>query len=198
MMIKSVSRYVALGGIVACVTAAHAAPVQWTIATGGNGHWYEIVQAPGINWYDARSAAQGLSHMGLQGDLATVNSYAEWTFMQSMGYLHQYWLGATNNTFDLWNGASWNWINGEGNASSVQALFVWPGYEGWETPPFGLLAWWDVFGDWQANLGAPHTQGYIVEYQVRGGGGGGTAIPGPLAALPFLSGLIALRRRKSS
>src|SRR4030042_294611 len=30
-----------------------AAPVRWEISDGGNGHWYEAVSDPDINWTDA-------------------------------------------------------------------------------------------------------------------------------------------------
>ncbi len=40
------------------VPGTMAAPVQWSIADGGNGHYYEAVLVPeGISWTDANEIA---------------------------------------------------------------------------------------------------------------------------------------------
>lgn len=63
-----------------------AAPVQWTIASGGNGHWYEIVTTPSIfvgqDFNAALADATSRTHLGQSGYLATVTSAAENAFLR--------------------------------------------------------------------------------------------------------------------
>src|SRR4051795_2608709 len=33
-------------------------PVQWAVASGGNGHWYAFVSDPGVTWTEAEAAAE--------------------------------------------------------------------------------------------------------------------------------------------
>jgi len=74
--------------LVVATSAAIATPVQWTTASGGNGHWYDIARVSGQLWWDdARLAAQGASYLGLPGHLATITSEAEDTFLAGSGLL---------------------------------------------------------------------------------------------------------------
>src|SRR2546422_11237953 len=64
--------------------SAQAAPIEWPVFTGGNGHFYELKQpAGGINWTDAKAAAQASIWRGATGHLATVTSAAENSFLTS-------------------------------------------------------------------------------------------------------------------
>ena len=58
---------------------ANAAPVQWSVADGGNDHWYEVVWLGigQITWNTANSSATSSSHLGQTGYLATITSAAE-------------------------------------------------------------------------------------------------------------------------
>lgn len=102
---------------------ASAQIVQWTTASGGNGHYYEAVLVPsGISWTQARNAAQSRG-----GYLATPTSAAENNFVFQRINQPQYWnqepAGGSNlgpwlgayQTFD--NGstpsANWVWVTGE-------------------------------------------------------------------------------------
>ena len=55
-----------------------AGPIQWTVAEGGNGDWYELVMPDSdqysYTWTQARAAADNMTWDGLQGYLATVTS----------------------------------------------------------------------------------------------------------------------------
>ena len=94
----------------------HAAPVQWTVESGGNGHWYDVVSTPtGIAWTAARDAAV---QMGWQ--LASVTSHEENEFIFSLVDDANYWW----NNFGPWLGGyqvdknseatgSWAWVDGE-------------------------------------------------------------------------------------
>jgi hypothetical protein len=31
-------------GVALAVTSVHASPIQWTVGSGGNGHWYDVVR----------------------------------------------------------------------------------------------------------------------------------------------------------
>ena len=45
-------------GLFSCFlgTSATALPIQWTPASGGNGHWYEVIDEP-VDWHTARADA---------------------------------------------------------------------------------------------------------------------------------------------
>ncbi|MCU0867478.1 MAG: hypothetical protein MUC36_27160 [Planctomycetes bacterium] len=95
---------------------------QWTSGTGANNHWYLAVYVPGgINWNDARTAAQSLG-----GDLATITSAAENTFVFQRIANPIFWRVVANPTriFGPWLGGfqppgsaeplgGWTWVTGE-------------------------------------------------------------------------------------
>lgn len=105
--------------LLAVPRVAAAQPVQWSVAAGGNGHWYEYRQSisifDGLFTFDAaRSAALASTHLGLQGYLAKVTSAAEQEFINDFGFLLGF--GASSNA---WLGASdaavegeWRWLDG--------------------------------------------------------------------------------------
>ena len=61
--------------------------VQWTTASGGNGHYYELVlpadPSENYSWTQANAAASSMTDNGSQGYLATVTSAAENAFLAS-------------------------------------------------------------------------------------------------------------------
>ncbi len=65
----------------------NAAPVQWEISAGGNGHWYEVILVPtGISWTAARDAA-----IARGGYLATITSAQENDFVWGLISDPKYW-----------------------------------------------------------------------------------------------------------
>ena len=52
---------------------AQAEPVQWV----SNGHWYDVVDAPAINWLEANAVANAKQFNGLKGHLVTITTEAE-------------------------------------------------------------------------------------------------------------------------
>jgi len=109
------------------ITAATPAPAQtgwtqWTTGTGANNHWYLAVYVPGrINWADARSKAQALG-----GDLATITSAAENTFVYALindpifwdllpnpTRVRGPWIGGFQPVGSPEPAASWTWVSGE-------------------------------------------------------------------------------------
>ena len=71
---QAMSVAVAAGSICSGVMAQSTA-VQWTVASGGNGHWYAI-RSPDVSWAAKRQEAEGLG-----GHLATIRSNAEMQFV---------------------------------------------------------------------------------------------------------------------
>ncbi len=90
---------------------AQSTAVQWTTASGGNGHWYQLHPKVG-DWFACRSAAQGLG-----GDLATPSTAAENAFIEPLVPIQQFpiwnrvFLGARQRA----GGAptdGWYWVDG--------------------------------------------------------------------------------------
>lgn len=67
---------------------ASGAPIQWSQASGGNGHWYEIVRRSdvggGKTWTDARADALSRTWLGQSGYLVTITSAAENEFLADL------------------------------------------------------------------------------------------------------------------
>lgn len=63
--------------ILAFSDSVQASPIQWTVGSGGNGHWYNVISVPGgISWTAANAAANAAG-----GNLATITSAAENAFI---------------------------------------------------------------------------------------------------------------------
>jgi len=99
---------------------AGAGIAQWAVDDGGNGHYYELVLVPGgINWLDAREAAEERAYLGLRGHLATITSEQENDFITvdlmagnivnaHVGGYQDY--GAPDYSEP---GGGWRWVTGE-------------------------------------------------------------------------------------
>lgn len=79
-----------------------------------NGHYYELVSYPRINWYEARDYAAGSTYNGMQGHLVTITSQAEEdflinTFPEIGGQETWIWLGGSDESSE----GVWSWITGE-------------------------------------------------------------------------------------
>jgi hypothetical protein len=176
-----------------------AVPTQWTVASGGNDHWYEAIYAPsGITWSDANTAATA---MGSGWHLATVTSGAENDFIYNLFgsdssfsncpavcvNSHGPWLGG----FATANGSNdWQWVTGEAFSYSNWATFEPYGngnriaYFGFHSPLVG--PGWNDMPD--SHPSTPPL-GYIVET---------SSVPEPSTLLLLGSGLAGLgfvRRR---
>lgn len=113
----------ALIGLFAVIASASSAQtVQWTTASGGNDHYYQLVIAPsGITWLDASTAAQTAG-----GYLATLTSASENTFVYNLAAQDNsaWFIDSPNNGLGPWLGGyqspaspepagGWNWVTGE-------------------------------------------------------------------------------------
>jgi hypothetical protein len=104
-------------GVSASVSATHKADF--------NGNTYEFVPSYGINWNDARSAAEARSHLGTQGRLVTITSEEENNFLHAefTTHIETAWNVKTDGAAQAWLGGSsptqtspqtgWQWISGE-------------------------------------------------------------------------------------
>jgi hypothetical protein len=173
------------------VAPAHAAPVQWTEASGGNGHWYELVTTAAA-FSDARTAALASSYLGLSGYLATITSAAEQAFLDASVNSSTAWLGGSDEAAE----DVWKWLDGPEAGQD----FTYTNWNGGEPNNQGdedaLVGWWigNTWNDYSSSL----TNSYIVEYSAAQV----AAVPVP-AALPLLAtavgalGLAARRRKKA-
>lgn len=124
-------------------------PVQWKIQDGGNGHWYEAVEDPGILWEDANTTS-----ISMGGYLATPTSAEENQFIYEM----------IEPIDSMWNSGEWNgpWLGGYQDTNA-------PDYE----EPMGGWRWdtdevWN-FTNWASNQpddgGAKFTENHLQYWQ---------------------------------
>ena len=160
------------------------APVEWTTASGGNGHYYEAVAfTPGTNWDDAKDAAALSTHLGQTGHLATIGSQAENDFVQTVmggvlgdGVIGGYQPAGSPEPSDNWQwvtGESWsydNWRSGEPNNANSNE---------------NVLKIFASSGQWNDVPDSNYVDGYVVEYVPE---------PACLGLLAF-GGLAVFRRR---
>ena len=162
-----------VGLAAACVSPLTGQGGQWSVAVGGNDHWYEAVHEPdGINWTGAHDAA-----MAAGGYLATATSAAENDFIFALIDDPQFWAPTSavsssgpwlggyrpdpnpNNAASGWawvTGEAWsytNWMPGEPNFADENYLH----YRA--TGPPRDKKWNNAY-DAVTNTG----RGYVVEY----------------------------------
>jgi parallel beta-helix repeat protein/predicted outer membrane repeat protein len=93
--------------------AVHSQPVQWTVAEGGNGHWYAVIDGSDETWFDHRDRA-----MAMGGDLACVANESENEFIHDVqigsghcgGYVS---LGGLQVQGKDEPAGGWYWVSGE-------------------------------------------------------------------------------------
>lgn len=171
-------------------STVQAAPIQWTLASGGNGHWYEYVSLPGGTWESARDAAAALTHQGQQGYLATITSADETAFLNVLNG-GQGWVGATDRAVE----GTWVWDTGP-EAGTVfwkdgvtQTYATWNGGEPNNAGNEDYLVIKQLAGWNDAPTG--YAQAYYVEFS--------SPVPEPASLVLMLAGLAAaggLSRRR--
>lgn len=196
-----------LAGLLAATSlAATAAPVQWTVASGGNGHWYDFVLSPtgaGFDFAGALADSVTHSHLGMTGYVATITSMGEQDFIHANVTTATAWLGGSDGAVE----GSWTWINGPeaGTVFYVAGAGVQPGFSFWsggEPNDFAsgednMVINWGADGTWNdwGNPSFPDVSlGYVVEYSGDPTG----SVPEPtglLLAGAALLGLAGARRK---
>jgi len=152
--------------IVAFSFEGFAAPTQWTIGEGGNGHWYDVVSFAGT-WTQANADAQAKYYSGAQGHLTTITTAEETNFVWTNFPYNGYFLGGyqTDNTSEPLG--KWVWVTGE----------PWV-YTKWHpnepNDGVGYLGKHEDFlefkgitttGEWNDIAGDVTRPGYIIEYE---------------------------------
>lgn len=180
------TRITALGALTCSLgliaTATQAQPTEWTVASGGNGHFYEVIPASNISWNAANAAASGMFHNGIQGHLATLTSQAENDFVENLRsqalpdwpQASEAWVGGFQDPCTPEPGCGWKWVNEEGVIPTSQ--FPGAGYSNWQAiepnnagAPFfneqHLTLGRYPAGQWNdSNEANGAIGGYIVEY----------------------------------
>ena len=202
-MLKKLLTIVSVAGIVfACVSGVYAVPVQWTVSSGGNGHWYELVPDNWTTWQEARDFVQNtgnLEHNGFPADLATITSSEEQAFIETLTSEHWTgWLGGYQDPAGFPLKDNWHWIAQWEGTSYEQPPETWnytnwldsePNYS-WEDGLSIYLNHGTPTGGWNdAARDGTNSYGYnaLVEY-----------LPEPATLiLMALGGLAVLKRKRN-
>jgi hypothetical protein len=201
--------------VLCCAGQVKAAPILWSVASGGNGHWYELV-TDAITWSEAKIAAEQKQYLGVSGHLVTLTSADENLFVYDNVYdrflYEAAWIGLTDDeayggyeSFGLpdFRVAGWVWVTGELVDFTAWGSFYRSSGEFVEEPnndngneDYALMHRYISAGyaPWNDQT-SYHTQPYIVEYDIEP-----NPIPEPstLAIWGVLGGLglIGARRRR--
>lgn len=140
--------------------AAFAAPVEWKIADGGNGHYYEYIKG-NKTWSAANTAAQAMTFGGKQGHLVTIASAGENDFIRDLPGSEldlRAWIGFTDTAVE----GTFAWLTGEPVT-----------YTNWNagepSNSGGAEDWVEIFksGVWNDNTDyTGYNQGYVVEFDI--------------------------------
>lgn len=92
---------------------ADSAPIQWTVASGGNGHWYQrLCSGTLIPWQTTEDDAEAQGHY-----LATLTSADENQFVTDNVITScncNYWAGGAQAADQQATDDGWSWVNGDG------------------------------------------------------------------------------------
>jgi hypothetical protein len=130
------------------VGTVQAEPVQWQVADGGNGHWYEQIDTNSITWEVAFDMAESMG-----GHLVTLTSEEEDSFVSSSFDCSDIsWAGGINlnGEWDWITGEAWdytNWTPGEpngGDGAHIEVFFSncrWNDRVSGTTRPSLIIEW---------------------------------------------------------
>ena len=165
--------------LVASLLALSLAPIAMaTIHAEGDfqGHHYRVVAHSGITWNAANAAAIASDFEGTPGHLATITSFGEDEFIESLRSglsPAEAWVGgSTESGCTPVPGCGWMWVNGEGSISTPQVELDLL-YENWlanEPNDQGTERYLGVglggqFG-WNDEQALGNIGGYVIEYDV--------------------------------
>jgi formylglycine-generating enzyme required for sulfatase activity len=96
-------------------TSPYPGAVQWTVASGGNGHWYAAkANSESLTWPQARDLA-----VAMGGHLATISSETENIFVGNLSRnivwngVYGPWLGGFQQPNSCEPKCGWSWVTGE-------------------------------------------------------------------------------------
>ncbi|MDA7812376.1 autotransporter domain-containing protein [Candidatus Pelagibacter sp.] len=90
-----------------------------------NGHYYKLVASSGVEWAEAKTAAEASTYEGLTGYLVTITSASENNFLKSKISTNT-WIGASDNSTYTTTSYSagqptegtWQWVSGPENGKT--------------------------------------------------------------------------------
>jgi hypothetical protein len=185
--------------LLVAAVAASAVP-----SLGPDGHYYDIIADPGVDWATANTLANGMSYLGQPGHLVTITSAAEDSFVFNLiGNTGEAWAGGfqspSNETIPT---AGWTWVNGEGTfpgSSSASPYANWQGGEPNDYYGAVLPEQWLGLGlggnpGWNDEGNLNLITGYAVEFEGTQTKNVPDGAPG-LAGVLTIIGLLAAQRR---
>lgn len=91
-----------------------AEPIEWKVAAGGNGHFYQlVVEKEPVTWHEAARLAMNRHHLGMPGHLVAITSSEEDRFLveKVLGEVatRGVWIGLT----DVLREGHFRWVTGE-------------------------------------------------------------------------------------
>jgi hypothetical protein len=166
-------------------TVVSAAPIEWPVSQGGNGHLYELVY-DAVDWETARSLAGNMNLPGYVSYLATITSQAEQNFVYTQfveGKSGVYYIGGYQdlNAPDYSEpGGGWRWVTGE---PWVYANWNYgePNNAFQREHVVDIVGFWN--GKWNDEWAGHIKNGYVVEYE---------PVPEPSAVFVLVSGIGSL------
>lgn len=174
-------------------TNAEAAPVLWSLASGGNGHYYEALYDYG-SFDSDRAVALSSTFMGMKGYLATITSAAENAFIYNNVSSAEAFIGGSDEEQE----GTWKWVDGPeagGVFYSTSGAPLDYTYNNWNSgepnngsvrpPENALITNTGGPGGWNDGKNAERLGiGYIVEY--------GTSVPSGAVPEPATWALMVL------
>lgn len=174
---RTVNHILLTGSLVLLAGAVQADPV-FSPATN---HYYEVLPGPAISWDDANAIAEGMTHLGVPGHLATITSAGEDQFVDQLRQdalddavisQSQVWIGGFQAVGAGEPGDGWQWVNGEGPIPGTDSADPYANWADGEPNDTGdgnerhlTLGRFGLGGGWNDEGSAPETVGgFIVEY----------------------------------
>jgi hypothetical protein len=142
-VLMKVARHLSGLALATLVATAQAVPIQWTVASGGNDHYYDVVDTGNTiyTWPQLQGAAAAMIHEGTYGHLATITSSAENSFIiSSFANVYSLALGGLQLTGSSEPAGGWTWITGE--------VFSYTNWAGGEPNNAGGSENRLIFADW--------------------------------------------------
>jgi hypothetical protein len=146
-------------------TSLQAEPVEWPITDGGNGHFYEFLDA--VTWRQAFDASGTMSFNGCQGHLVTLASENEEVWIKQTFPVREFlFIGLYQPESSPEPDGGWRWVTDEPvtytNWQGEEPNNGIPGedYVGINPLPYGLGGWVDIWDFYSSAA--------IIEYDVDG------------------------------